>query len=86
MALKLPIEIDRRQKVVAGLMLCGFDLPQEVLDTTAHWLAACEVCPDIKMDEIPARAARNRRLVLLRARTLIDEMIEEEEKAATPAT
>jgi hypothetical protein len=80
--LKLPIELDRRQKVVAALMLMGFDLPQELRAAGQHMKAAAVVCPGLKADEIPMQGARNRRLALKRARDLIDEMLAEAETAA----
>lgn len=81
--MKLPIEIDRRQRVVAALMVMGFDLPQGMTDAGIHMQAAADLCPGITADEIPMQGARNRRLCLKRARDLIDEMLEEID---TPAT
>lgn len=75
--MKLPIEIDRRQRVVAALAVCAIDLPQPLPDFAQHMKAAAEVCPGIKADEIPMQGARNRRRCLARARDLIDEMLEE---------
>jgi hypothetical protein len=84
----MPIEIDRRQKVVAALMIMGFDLPQELRAAGLHMKAAADVCPGLKADEIPMQGVRNRRLALKRARDLIDEMLAEAEAAAiaTPET
>lgn len=84
--MKPPIEIDRRQQVVAALMVMGFDLPQPLEEAAKAMQLAADLCPGLTGDEIPMRGARNRRLVLLRARTLIDEMLEDEEKAAATAT
>lgn len=81
--MKLPIEIDRRQRLVAALMVMGFDLPQDLKASAEAMQVAADLCPGLTVDEIPMRGARNRRLVLLRARTLIDEMLEDEEKATT---
>jgi hypothetical protein len=80
--MKLPIEIDRRQRVVASLMIMGFDLPQPMREAGQQMLAATKVCPGLKADEIPMQGARNRRLALKRARDLIDEMLAEAEAAA----
>ena len=81
--MKLPIEIDRRQRVVAALMVTGFDLPQDLKGTAEQMQAATVICPDLSMDEIPMQGSRNRRLALKRARDLIDEMLEEIDAAAT---
>lgn len=81
--MKLPIDIDRRQRVVAALMIMGFDLPQPIREAGQQMLAATKVCPGLKADEIPMQGSRNRRLALRRARDLIDEMLAEAESAAT---
>lgn len=81
--MKLPIEIDRRQRVVAALALCATDLPQPMGEFGQLMLEATSVCPGIKADEIPMQGARNRRLCLKRARDLLDEMIEEIDRPLT---
>lgn len=73
----MPIEIDRRQRLVAALMVMGFDLPQPMREAAQAMQLAGKLCPGLKADEIPMQGSRNRRLALKRARDLIDEMLEE---------
>ncbi len=71
------IEIDRRQRVVAALMLVAIDLPQPMGEFAILMLEASKVCPGIKADELPNMDSRGRRRCLARARDLIDEMLAE---------
>lgn len=81
--MKTTIEIDRRQRVVAALMLAAVDLPQPATEWAELMIEASKVCPGLTVDEIPMQGQRNRRLCLKRAETLIAEMLEEIEVVTT---
>ena len=81
--LKLPIEIDRRQRVVAALMVAAVDLPQPMGEWGQQMIKATELCPGLKADEIPNMDSRARRKCLALARAHIDAMLEEIDAPAT---
>lgn len=74
------VNIDQRQRLAAALLLMGFDLPQEMTMFSASMLEAAEICPGIKMGQIPIET-KGRRIALEKARELIDQMLGEMEQA-----
>lgn len=81
--MKTPIEIDRRQRLVATLMFSAIDLPQPAGEMAQQLIIAAKMTPGVTMDEVPTMDSRGRRRCLVRARDLINEMLEEID---TPAT
>lgn len=75
--MKLPIEIDRRQRLIATLALSAIDLPQPAREMANQLIAAAKITPGVTMDEVPTMDGRGRRRCLMRIRDLVDEMLEE---------
>lgn len=74
------VPIDRRQRLAAAHLLMGFDLPQEMGRAARSMLEAAEICPDLNTGEIGSMGDQQHRTALMRARTLIDEMLAETAK------
>lgn len=68
------VELDPRQREAAALILCAFDLPQNMLAAAQTMLEACDVNPGMKM---PHLTPNNRQHCLKAARALLDEMLVE---------
>lgn len=71
------VEIDRRQRVAAALLMMGFDLPQEMTAAARSMLAAARLCPGLSTGELVPMNSQSRRAALQRARAIIDEMLAE---------
>ena len=71
------LDIDRRQKLAACLLLSAVDLPMRADAAACHLLEAARVCPGVKLHELPDLGPGSRREYLLRAAALIDEMLVE---------
>ena len=72
-----PVDIDRRQRLAAAALLMAFDLPQTMAAVTGSGMEASGICPELTTGEIPHLKADGRRHILEKARTMIDEMLEE---------
>lgn len=72
-----PVDIDRRQRLAAAALLMAFDLPQTMAAVTGSGMEASGICPGLTTGEIPHLKAEGRRHILEKARTMIDEMLEE---------
>lgn len=70
-----PDLLDRRQRVAAAILLHAVDLPQEMSAYAQLSLTAAKVCPGLNVSE--AFTGQPRRVMLERARELIDEMLAE---------
>ena len=69
------IPLDRRQTLAASLLMAAVDWPQQ-LDLVAElWIKAAELTPGCTVDELLINGGR--RVMLSRARDLIDEMLAE---------
>jgi len=75
MTARRAIVIDRRQRLAAVALLVAVDLPQEAGPLARQWLAACKVCPGLKLGEVDLGGGRV--ALLTTARDLIDQMLGE---------
>jgi len=73
------IELDRRQRLAAAVLLAAVDLPQQAAGLAALWIDAGRICPGVGIDEISP--GDGRLALLVKARDLVQQMIDEE----TPA-
>lgn len=74
--------LDRRQRLAAALCLMAVDLPAPAAAWAAQIKQACQVCPNLTSAHM-----HDKRLdALLRARALIDEMIEEAAQSVNVVT
>ena len=69
-----PIELDRRQRLVAALAMIAFDLPQPAEKASRAMLQAARLCPGATTQDLPMG---NRRAALEKAKVLLDEMLAE---------
>ena len=63
--------IDPRQRLAACVLLCSLDLPASIAEVAKAWMQAAEVCPGVKIDQLPS----TRREGLERAAALIAECL-----------
>lgn len=75
--MKGAVELDRRQRLAACLMLSAVDLPAPAGEVAQLLCAAAKVCPGVTMNELPSMGHDSRRRFLERARDLIDEVLAE---------
>lgn len=68
------VEVDPRQLHVAALMIMGFDLPQEMMASARSMIAASKIMPKANFQDI---MPGNRKDTLLKAKSILDEMIGE---------
>lgn len=68
------VEVDPRQLHVAALMIMGFDLPQEMMAAGRSMIAAAKIMPKANFQDI---MPGNRKDTLLKAKSILDEMIGE---------
>lgn len=71
------IEVDRRQRLAAALLIMGFDLPQEAMAACQSMLEASRLCPGMTTGDMAPMNGQARRTSLEMARGLIDEMLDE---------
>lgn len=71
------VEIDRRQRVAATLLLMAFDLPQEMTKAARTMAEAARVCPGITTGDIGGMGNHNRLRILERARDMVEQLIAE---------
>lgn len=71
------IAVDRRQRLVAAMMIMGFDLPAPLAGVGYSMKEAASVCPKLTLGEIPELGSHSRKACLAEARRLIDEMLAE---------
>lgn len=78
------VVIDRRQRLAAAALLCGFDLPQEGRAAVSSYFEASVVCPGLTTGDIPQDRTQGRRNALIKARDLIAEMLAEIDEEDIP--
>lgn len=71
------LDIDRRQRLAAALLLMAFDLPQEMRAASLTMLEAARLCPGLTTGEIGGMGGHQRVAMLERAKSLIEEMVAE---------
>lgn len=71
--------LDRRQRLAATILMIAVDLPQPAADFAKLSMLAAKLTPGVTLDEAPWNG---RRAGLLRARALIDAMLEEDDVKA----
>lgn len=75
------IEIDRRARLAAANLMVAFDLPQSATYAAQQMIMAARLCPGMTTNELGNMQGsmnnHNKRSVLEKARTLIDEMLRE---------
>lgn len=64
--------LDPRQRQAASLLLGAIDLPCECLAWAAQLAQAASVCPGVTID---AEAINSRKVALMKARRLVDELL-----------
>lgn len=68
--------LDPRQRLAAALLMSAVDLPQPVVEFSKLCLIASKLSPGCSVKDI--QLGQGRRVGLLRARQLIDELLAEE--------
>lgn len=76
------VDIDRRQRQVAAMMISAFDLPQEMTKAAASWLVSAKLMPGSTMSDIMP-APTGRLSSMMAARDLLSTMIDEINKEQT---
>lgn len=71
------IDLDRRQRLAAAMLIMAFDLPQPMTEAAKTMMEAAALCPGLTTGEIGTMGKSQRLSHLNRARDLIDEMIAE---------
>jgi len=71
------VELDRRQRLAAALLIMGFDLPQEMAKAARTMMEAARVCPGLHTGDIGTMGGQTRRSALSRAQGIIGEMLAE---------
>lgn len=71
------VEIDRRQRVAAAMLLMGFDLPQDAISAARTMIEASRVCSGMTTGDMAPMGAQGRREALEAVRKLVDEMLSE---------
>ena len=71
------VEIDRRQRVAAAMLLMGFDLPQDAISAARTMIEASRVCPGMTTGDMAPMGTQGRREALEAVRKLVDEMLSE---------
>lgn len=73
-----PVEIDRRQRRAAALLLMAVGSRPTLEELAGSSMEACAVCPGLTAADLPALSIRGRLDALREARSLLDGMIEED--------
>lgn len=71
------IELDRRQRLAACLLLMAFDLPQPMTEAARTMMEAARICPGVHTGELGGMGSHQRVPTLQRVRDMVDEMIAE---------